>query len=136
MVEECFDVAFLKLLDGHQHLGGVQQYVGTVDISLDHDVALEGLAQIDGHRDTCLHDVRRIYDGLLRVRGVEHGEGEIVSPDAKGYFPFVHHLSIHHTGHADCQQSRSNDSQYDIDQSVIALHIGCKDTIFFLMFNV
>ena len=32
MVEECFDVAFLKLLDGHQHLGGVQQHVGMVDV--------------------------------------------------------------------------------------------------------
>ena len=65
---------------------------------------------------------------LHHVRGVERGEGETVPPDAKGYFPFVHHLSIHHTGHADCQQSCGYNCQYDIDQSVVALHIGCKNT--------
>ena len=94
MVEECLDIFLLKLLDRHQHLRGVQQHVGTVDGSIDQEVALEGLAQIDSHRDTGFHDVRLIDDGLHRVRGVEQGEGEAVSPDAYGDFPFVHHLAL------------------------------------------
>ena len=65
-----------------------------VCISVGQDVALESLAQIDSHRDTSLHDIRLEYDGLNRVRGVEHGEREAVSPDAYGDFPFVHHLTL------------------------------------------
>jgi len=43
---------------------------------------------------------------------------------------------MHHTGHADDQESCGDSCQYDIYQSVVALHIGCKDTTFFLMYDV
>ena len=72
IIEERFDVVFIKLLDGNQHLWGIQQHVGMVEVRCHY--VLECLAQVNGHCDACLHDVWLIDDGLCRVRRIERGE--------------------------------------------------------------
>ena len=68
IVEECLDIFLLKLLDRHQHLGGVQQHVGTVDGSIDQEVALEGLAQILLHIEVISSTPLVVIDLRLVVR--------------------------------------------------------------------
>ena len=94
MVQQSLHLLFLELVYGYECRRRVEQHLHTMRVGIRQVDGLQCLTEIGSHRDTTLHDVRLVDDGLFLARHVEQGKGKRALPDAYGHFPLVHHLAF------------------------------------------